>query len=182
MIARTIGAVLLPPYRLADGTQVVLRAIRDDDKARLRTAFGRLSPESARLRFLAPKPRLTSAEVRYLTEVDGDDHVAIVAVLAHDPEFFVGVGRFVRWPDRPDAAEAAIVIGDPWQGQGLGRHIGLVLADLARAHGIRRFTASLLSDNRAAHRLFERISLRLHAEHHQGIEELVAELEAPLAA
>lgn len=174
--------MLLPPHRLADGTLVLLRPIGADDRGRLLEAFGRLSPESARLRFLAPKPRLSSAELRYLTEVDGDDHVAIVAVLAHRPGFIVGVGRFVRWPDRPDAAEVAIVVGDPWQGAGLGRHIGLVLADLARAHGVRRFTASLLSDNRAAHRLFERISARLHAEHHGGIEELVAELYEPAAA
>jgi acetyltransferase len=157
---------------------VVLRPIRADDKGRLALAFGRLSPETARRRFLGPKPRLTSAELRYLTEVDGDDHLAVLAVLANRPSIIVGVGRFVRWPDRRDAAEVAIVIGDPWQGQGLGRHLGMVLADLARQHGVRRFTASLLSDNHAAHRLFARISARLHAEHHDGIEELVAELAA----
>ncbi|MCW2991632.1 MAG: GCN5-related N-acetyltransferase [Solirubrobacterales bacterium] len=156
----------------------MLRAIRADDKLRLAQAHGRLSPESARRRFLGPKPRLTTAELRYLTEVDGADHVALLAVLAHDPRCIVGVGRFVRWPDRPDAAEVAVVVGDAWQGQGLGRHMGLALADAARAHGIRRFTASMLADNRAAHRLFERISARLHAECHDGIEELVAELAA----
>lgn len=177
MVARTIVPMLLPPYRLADGSQVVLRPIRPDDKRRLSTAFAHLSPESARLRFLAPKAKLSGAELRYLTEIDGSDHLALVAVRQHAPGFILGVARYVRWPDRPDAAEAAIVIGDPWQGQGLGRHMGVVLADLARAHGIKRFTASMLSDNRAAHRLFERISARLHAEHHDGIEEVVAELE-----
>lgn len=170
--------MLLPPYRLADGTLVALRPIRADDKRRLGAAFAQLSPESARLRFLAPKPRLTTSELRYLTEVDGSRHVAVLAVLAHCPDFIVGVGRFVRWPGRPSDAEVAVVIGDPWQGQGLGRHMGLVLADMARARGVRRFTASMLSDNHAAHRLFERISERLHTEHHGGIEEVVAELAA----
>jgi RimJ/RimL family protein N-acetyltransferase len=170
--------VLLRPYRLADGTRVLLRPIRADDKPRLLAAFERLSPESARLRFLAPKTRLTSAELRYLTEIDGADHVAIVAVLAHRPRVIVGVGRFVRDAADPEAAEVAVVIGDPWQHEGLGRHMGLVLADLARANGIRRFTASLLSDNVAAHRLFARISHHLHYEHHHGVEELVAELAA----
>ena len=155
----------------------MLRPIRPDDKGRLSEAFARLSPESARLRFLAPKARLSGSELRYLTEIDGADHVALVAVRAHDPNFIVGVARFVRWRERPDAAEAAIVVGDPWQGQGVGRWMGLALADIARAHGVRRFTASLLSDNRAAHRVFETISARLHAEHHDGVEELVAELD-----
>jgi len=163
---------------MADGTEVLLRPIRSDDKHRLDAAFGRLSDETRRLRFLGPKPRLSTAELRYLTEIDGDGHVALLAVPAHAPNFILGVGRFVRLADRPDTAEVAVVIGDPWQGQGLGRHIGLALADLARAHGIRRFTATMLSDNHAAHRLFERISTRLHAEHHHGVEELVAELAA----
>ena len=157
---------------------MVLRPIRADDKRHLDEAFKRLSPESARLRFLAPKPRLTSTELRYLTEVDGSRHVAVVAVLAHRLDFIVGVGRFVRWPGRPSDAEVAVVIGDPFQRQGLGRHMGLVLADMARARGVRRFTASMLSDNHAAHRLFTRISKRLHTEHHDGIEEVVAELAA----
>src|SRR3954447_2694386 len=119
--------MLLRPYRLADGTQVLLRPIRADDKRRLGDAFARLSPETQRLRFLAPKPRLTGADLRYLTEIDGTDHVAVVAVLAHrggrDP-FIVGVGRFVRDPEDGESAEVAVVIGDPWQHQGLGRHIG----------------------------------------------------------
>lgn len=187
--------MLLRPYRLPDGTQIILRPIRPDDQRLLRAGFARLSPEAAQRRFLAPKPRLTSAELRYLTGVDGRDHVAIVAVKAHDPEFVVGVARFVRNREEtaggpasgspagssgtPGAsAEAAIVIGDPWQGMGLGRHMGLVLADLARERGITRFTATMLSDNRAAHRLFAAISQRLETQHHHGLEELVAELTA----
>lgn len=172
--------MLLPPYRLTDGTLVAVRPIRADDKRALRLAFAHLSPESVRRRFLAPKLRLTESDLRYLTEIDGDDHVAVVAVLAHRPSHIVAVARFVRLEGTGDghSAEAAIVVGDPWQGQGLGRHLGLVLADLARAHGVRRFVATMLSDNAAAHRLFAAISERLHAEVSGGVEELVAELAA----
>ena len=168
----------LVPYLLAGGTEVQLRPIGAEDKAALQAAFDHLSPETVRLRFLAPKASLSVSELRYLTEIDGSDHVAIAAVLADNPRIIVGVGRYVRHADQPDAAEVAIVIGDPWQHQGLGRHMGLTLADIAREHGIRRFTASLLSENRAAHALFARISNRLHYEHHHGVEELVAELAA----
>src|ERR687897_58989 len=51
----------------------------------------------------------------------------------------VAVARCVRLPDRPDTAEMAIVVGDPFQGQGLGRALTLALADAAVAVGIRRF-------------------------------------------
>ena len=170
--------MLLAPYRLPDGTQVVVRPIRPDDKLRLGKAFAALSPETARRRFLAPKSRLTTAELRYLTEIDGTDHVAVMAVMAHRPEIVVGVGRFVRLPEDPETADVAIVIGDPWQHQGLGTHLGTILADLARERGVRRFSATLLSDNVAAHSLFARISARLRYRHSHGVEELVAELAA----
>jgi acetyltransferase len=170
--------VELRSHRLDDGTVVFLRPIRAQDKAILAAAFARLSPETVRLRFLGPRSRLSTAELRYLTEIDGADHVAIVAVLADQPDTIAGVGRWVRLPSDPEAAEVAIVIGDRWQHQGLGRHMGLALADLALRNGIKRFTASLLSDNVAAHRLFARISQRLRSEHHDGVEELVADLAA----
>lgn len=161
---------------LPDGTTVRLRFIRAEDKPLLVAGLSRLSADSVHKRFLAPKPRFSSAELRYLTELDGCDHVAIVAVLADDPETLVGVGRFVRDADRPDEAEAAIVIADHLQGQGLGRSLGLLLAEEARARGVRRFTATLLGTNVAAHRLFAAISRRLRAQVSGGIEELVAEL------
>ena len=149
--------MLLRPYRLADGTQVLIRPIRSDDKRRLGAAYGRLSPETQYRRFLTPKPRLTSSDLRYLTEVDGHDHVALVAVLAHRPDFIVGVGRFVRDVHDPSAAEVAIVIGDPWQGQGLGRHMADAMGELAVAEGITHLDATMLPENVAAHRLFARI-------------------------
>jgi RimJ/RimL family protein N-acetyltransferase len=169
---------VLATHRLPDGTLVVVRPIRADDRVRLGAAFTQLSAESARRRFLGPKPRLSGAELTYLTSIDGHDHVALVATLADDPGAIVAVGRFVRDPEQPDQAEVAIVVGDPWQGLGLGRRLGALLADEARAHGVRRFTATMLSDNVAAHRLFAAISERLHAEHRGGVEELVAELAA----
>ena len=60
--------------RLDSGTEVVIRPITPNDKAGLAAGIARLSPRSARFRFLAPKNRLTAAELRYLTENDFVDH------------------------------------------------------------------------------------------------------------
>jgi RimJ/RimL family protein N-acetyltransferase len=137
-----------------------------------------LSPQSARLRFLAPKNHLTLAELRYLTEVDHVDHYALVAVLADDPTTMAGVGRWVRDGDHPDAAEVAIVVGDCYQRQGLGTALGTALGDGARALGIARFTAMMLPENTAAQRLFAHISGRLSTRVESGTYELVADLAA----
>lgn len=161
---------------------VVIRPIRPSDRELLAVGMSHLSAESARRRFLTPKSRLSARELTYLTEVDGRDHVALVAVLADAPGDLVAVGRFVRSIEDPSTAEVAVVVADDVQGMGLGRRLGLMLADEARARGIQRFSATLLSDNVLAHRLFAAISRRLRSHHANGLEELVAELGPPLRA
>src|SRR6266568_8681079 len=66
---------------LRDGSRVVLRLVRPDDKALLRRGFERLSPESRYRRFMSAKSQLTDAELAYLTEVDGWSHFALGAVV-----------------------------------------------------------------------------------------------------
>jgi RimJ/RimL family protein N-acetyltransferase len=163
---------------LPDGTQVLIRPIRPSDKALLAEGFSHLSPASAYARFLAPKPRLTTSDLRYLTEVDGIDHVALVAVTASYPRELVAVGRWVREAEHPDTAEVGITVGDCHQGQGLGRTLGLALAEEARMRGIRRFSATMLPGNTAAFRLFDAISAHLEHHLHDGVRELVADLAA----
>src|SRR6266540_2364834 len=105
-LARTVGGVSV---RLDNGLEIVIRPLRPSDKPLLADGIARLSPRSARFRFLAPKNRLTSAELRYLTELDFVNHYALVAVRADEPWHAAGVGRWVRDRDRPDVAELAIV-------------------------------------------------------------------------
>ena len=109
-----------------------------------------MSERSRLRRFLGPKPRLTASDLRYLTEVDGVNHYAVVALSGGD---IVGVARWVRLVDDPAEAEAAVVVGDPLQGKGLGKMLARELADAARARGVRRIRASIMSDNPPAHAL-----------------------------
>jgi len=68
-------------YVLRDGTRVVLRDIRRSDAEELRRAFLALSSESRYRRFFGALTDLDEAALRYLTEVDGMNHVAIIAVV-----------------------------------------------------------------------------------------------------
>ncbi len=165
--------------RLTDGTRVVIRQIRATDKRMLARGLELLSEETRRKRFLSAKPRFSQAELRYLTEVDGERHFALVAVLADQLDHVVGVARFVTLPEDPGTADAAIVVGDPWQRRGLGKRLALLLADAARERGVRRFSATMLSDNPAALALMRTLAARLQSgEHAGGVQELVAELAA----
>jgi RimJ/RimL family protein N-acetyltransferase len=148
-------------FELRDGTRVLIRPIEPDDKPKLAAGLRSLSNETIRRRFLAAKPRFSSSELRYLTELDGTNHIALVAVHADFPDLLIAVARCVRLPDRPDTAEFAIVVGDPWQGRGLGGELAQRLADAARAVGIRRFAATMLADNEPARRMMHAFSERL---------------------
>ncbi|HEX8066272.1 MAG TPA: GNAT family N-acetyltransferase [Thermoleophilaceae bacterium] len=165
--------------RLEDGTRVAIRPIRPSDKLGLVASRELFSDETMRRRFLSPKPMLSRAELRYLTEVDGDSHYALVAAPLDRLDLIVAAARFVRLPEDPSTAEAAIVVADSYQRAGLGRRLALMLADAARERGVRRFTATMLSDNPAALRLMQTLSRRLeYGPHDHGTRAVVSELAA----
>jgi GNAT superfamily N-acetyltransferase len=166
--------------RLPDGAPVSIRPIRADDKRLLADGLRRLSDESVHRRFLTPKRSFSKGELRYLTEIDAVDHVALIAV---DPtaegDGLVAVGRFVRLAEDPEAAEIAIVVGDDWHGRGVGSLLGGHLAHAARNRGIKRFTATMAAGNKPAHRLMAKLTSNLEQRHAGGgVDELVLDLAA----
>jgi RimJ/RimL family protein N-acetyltransferase len=157
---------------LLDGTTVFIRPIAPEDKALLVSGLRHLSPETAYRRFLSPKVRFSDAELRYLTEVDGHDHIAYVAV---DGDTLVAVGRVVR--TAPDTADMAIVVGDPWQGLGLGRRLAKLLVEKAAAEGVTRIAGTMLADNRPAFRLMKRVGTGFELDElSHGVREVVTRL------
>ena len=166
--------------RLPDGASILIRPIRADDKRMLEDGLRHLSPESVQRRFLTPKRSFSRAELRYLTEVDGRDHVALVAEYPGEPvRRLIAVARFVRVSDDPQAADVAIVVADEWQGRRLGSLLADLLAEEARRVGITRFTATMSSENVPAHRLLERLTSRLDERFAgYGVSEIVLDLAA----
>lgn len=160
-------------FALRDGRVVTVRQIRPDDGPRLREAHGRLSTESRYRRFMSSKPQLSTADTRYLVNVDGVDHFALVATVAaqeagnteqaddeaDDAQMIIAVARFVRTKAEPEAAEFAIVVGDSYQRQGLATELMARLAQAAVERGVRRFRATMFSDNVAVVRLMEALAV-----------------------
>lgn len=131
---------------LRDGTDVVVRTIRPDDKELLHRGFLRLSPESRYRRFFAAKHDLTPAELRYLTEVDGVHHFALGATTA-DGQEGLGVARFIQLDGEPGVAEAAIAVLDEHQGKGLGSLLFQRLVAAASERGVKTFRCEMLGSN-----------------------------------
>lgn len=134
-------------HRLRDGTRIEVRPIRAEDAERLEEAFGRLSDDSRRRRFLAPKARLSKHELHYFTEVDHHRHEALVAVDVDRDGAIVGVARFIKLEDEPGTAEAAITVADDWQRRGVGTVLLEHLRARARDEGVTTFLAEVLPEN-----------------------------------
>ncbi len=133
---------------LADGSEIVLQSVTPAARESLKKGFERMSPDSRYLRFFSARPSLSDAELTYLTEVDGIDHVAIGALRETEAGVEgVGIARFVRDPDAPTCAEPAVAVIDAEQGRGIG---GILLDRLIAAaveRGITHFSAPVLADN-----------------------------------
>jgi GNAT superfamily N-acetyltransferase len=147
MDTRTMPQVALES-RLLDGTPVLYRPIRPDDKGKLQRGLEQLSSESRYRRFFREIERFSDEELRYLTEIDFVDHVAWMALLPNEPgEPGIGVGRWIRLRDEPAAAEAAVTVIDAYQNRGVGKFLLHLLARSAIESGVESFRVWALWNN-----------------------------------
>ncbi len=167
------GTVELP-----DGARVAYRAIAPDNAAALQRFHHRLSERSIYLRFFGVKPDLSAGKAAYLTNVDGKDRFALVAL---DPERegeIIAVVSFDR-EGETDRAEYAAAVEDRWQGRGLGLALTRRLIGVALKRGIRVFTGVVLPENRRMLNLFRDLGLPERLRYEDGVEHVEMELERP---
>ena len=149
---------------LVDGSTAHLRPIRPEDADDLQRFHVAQSAESIYLRFFAPMPRLSDRDLYRFTNVDHDERVALVITMGGE---IIGVGRY----DRIDgnAAEVAFNISDHHHGRGLGSVLLEHLAAAAREHGIHRFVAEVLPQNRKMIAVFRDAGYEVSHRYEDGV-------------
>lgn len=141
---------------LPDGRRLVFRPILPEDKELLQEGLSHLSEESRYLRFFSSIDHFSAAQLRYLTEIDYEDHFAWVAVLPDEVASpGVGVARWIRLKDRPEIAEGAVVVVDEMQNNGIGKTLLWLAARSAIERGIKAFQVWTLGDNRPIQHLLQ---------------------------
>ena len=148
------------PWKLRNGQEVLLRPIKPEDEPMWLEMFQSFSEESIRYRFFQMlKDTPHEVRVRYCN-IDYDREIAIVAESSEDHKRILGVGRLSIEPDGK-TGELAFIIGDKWQGQGLGTKMVDFVLEIAKEMRVETVYAIMLPDNRRALNLTKKMGFKL---------------------
>ena len=146
------------PVQMRDGSTLHLRPVLPGDNARMVHGPVQFSSETLYRRFQTTRTP-TASLMAYLFEVDYVDHFVWVLTEGRAIDApIVADGRYVR--EKPTVAEVAFIVGDDYQGRGIGTFLLEAVAIAARSEGIRRFTARVLTDNVPMRRILDQYGAR----------------------
>ncbi|HET7745178.1 MAG TPA: GNAT family N-acetyltransferase [Gaiellaceae bacterium] len=145
---------------LKDGSTLRLRPPLGDDVDGLLAFFAGLSDRSRYLRFHGIRA-VDERLVEPVVDPDWVERGALVGtVVDGDGELVVALANYVRLRD-PAVAEVAFTVADDYQRRGIGTRLLEQLAARASGHGIVRFVAEVLADNRDMLGVFEHAGFEL---------------------
>jgi acetyltransferase len=165
---RPYPAQYVRPWRLRDGPVVTLRPIRPEDEPLLVAFHRTLSERSVYYRYFAPLPleqRIAHERLARICFVDYDREIALVAEHADSTtgaREILGVGRLTKLHGT-NSAEFALLVGDDWQGRGLGRQLLKMLVRIGRDEKLDRITATMLPDNHAMVKLCRKLGFQVQS-------------------
>ena len=156
-----------PRYTTRDGRKLTMRFLRPNDAPLLVEMFHALTPETRRRRFHIGVENVSDEVVqqRSVELADVDNRAVSGAILAiyEDAagEHIAGSVRLARDPADPESpeAEAAIVVRDDFQGQGVGTELMRRLVLLAKQMKVKTIVAVFQPDNEDAIRIFREMNL-----------------------
>lgn len=133
--------------KLEDGTRVQLRPIKPEDEPMWHDLLSSCSQESLWLRFRYSFKNTTHEMATRFCFIDYDREIGIVAEIEEDDQRkLIGVGRLVTDADRHEA-EYAVLVGDPWQGVGLGGILTDYCLDICHRWGVINVIAEVAPQN-----------------------------------
>jgi acetyltransferase len=132
-------------WQLKNGTPVVLRPIKPEDEALFQELFKSFSQETMRLRFFQIIKDISHDTLTRYCNLDYDREIAMVALL-QDTNKIIGATRLILEPGK-EYGEFAVVVGDPWQGQGLGSKLMDLIKEIGKDMGMQTIYGYVMADN-----------------------------------
>lgn len=154
------------PFRLKNGTRVLIRPILQQDEPLMVKFHETLSERSVYLRYfqtLQLGQRVTHERLLRRCFIDYDREMALVAE-AKNPKTgelkLLGVARLIKLHSAPEA-EFAVLVSDQAQRKGLGSELTKRMIQVARDEKIQRLSADILRENGGMRRLLQKLHFTL---------------------
>jgi acetyltransferase len=154
------------PWKMPDGSEVIIRPIRPEDEPLMIQFHKTLSEESVYFRYfhlIKLSQRVAHERLTRLCFIDYDREMALV-VDYFNPQTqkheILAVGRLSKLHGTQEA-EFAIIVSDRCQCRGLGSELLGRLLQLGRSEHLTRISAEILAENRGMQRVCQKFGFRI---------------------
>jgi acyl-CoA synthetase (NDP forming)/GNAT superfamily N-acetyltransferase len=159
---------------LADGTTIEIRPARAGDFDAVRAMHAAMSPDNMYLRFFSLSRTAAEREATRICREPAADHGALLAWLGGD---LIGVASYEA-QGSSGMAEIAFAVADHAHHRGVATLLLEHLVSAARSHGVRTFTAEVLTENSAMLQVFADAGLTARRRTADDVTELDFDLPA----
>ena len=156
-----------------DRTKVTIRPILPEDEALLAKFHTVLSDRTVFMRYLKPimlQERVMHDRLARICHVDYDREIALVAEKIEESgePSIMGIVRLSRIHGTNEA-RLSILIGDPYQGVGLGGELISRAIEVARQERLSRLSAILTQDNQVMLHIFKKLGFSIQPVNHETV-------------
>ncbi|MFW9609853.1 MAG: GNAT family N-acetyltransferase [Aquaspirillum sp.] len=166
---RRYGHMAIMPYptdlveymTLRDGTEVMIRPMRPEDADMQQEFVRSLSEESRFNRYMSSIKELSRPVLVRFTQLDYDREMALSMVATIEGKTQqLAASRYFMNPDN-ESCEFALVVGDDWQGRGIGVIMMERLFDAARQQGLKIMYGEVLANNKGMLKLMGKLGFKI---------------------
>ena len=149
-----------------DNSKVTIRPILPEDETLIARFHTILSDKTVYMRYLQPimlQERVMHERLARICHVDYNREIALVAERTDESQerHIMGIVRLSKIHGTENEARLSILIGDPYQGIGLGSELISRAVDVARNENIQRMTAILTADNHVMQHIFNKLGFTI---------------------
>ena len=156
-----------------DGRRIFIRPVKPEDAPLFTALFKTLSPTTIYYRFFGALKELNPEMLARFTQIDYDREIALVAIDEDsESDCMLGVARIIGDPDGK-TGEFAVLVGDAWQGKGIGSNLLEKCLSIAEKQGFESVHGIVLHENRNMLALGKKLGFEIKRDADSGDNELV---------
>jgi RimJ/RimL family protein N-acetyltransferase len=163
----------LESYKTTEsGLEILLRPVKIRDEPLLKEFFYSLSEDSLYSRFISVRKDMPHERLQKFSIIDFSQEMIILAIReTAEKEEILGLGQY-EIDQKTHTAEAAFVVRDDYQNQGIGTALLSYLTYLAKNQGLLGFTAEVILDNTKMLHVFAKMGFKIKRIMTEGVYQL----------